>query len=266
MTLAGGASTAALHAIVSTWHAYTKKMKHENLIYEEYREQIEEAEKRLIDAKAEQLKGVRSMIERKHAGAEASLVAEVFGIWKDDLLEKKFEKEAAEKIKALEAKFGNMQDQQSANAKKVMARMGASSDESLRNVCFHSWLDFHKDYLKNKEFEDQLKATEKALAEYMKNKSAGAPSVLNKMSGASDSGLLHNCLAAWQEYVKEIKEENEMAELLAAREGKFGAFGDRNKKSAMSAMDRAHQHQMVMLYLKFWSAWRMDVALSKKIK
>merc|ERR1719316_1442051 len=230
MTLAGGASTAALHAIVSTWHAYTKKMKHENLIFEEYREQIEEAEKRLIDAKAEQLKGVRSMIERKHAGAEASLVAEVFGIWKDDLMEKKFEKEAAEKIKALEAKFGNMQDQQSANAKKVMARMGAS------------------------------------LAEYMKNKSAGAQSVLNKMSGASDSGLMHNCLGAWQEYVKEIKEENEMAELLAAREGKFGAFGDRNKKSAMSAMDRAHQHQMVMLYLKFWSAWRMDVALSKKIK
>jgi len=59
---------------LSSWHLYVKKMKHENAIFEEYREAIEAAEARLIDAKASQLKSVRGMVEKRHAGSKEALV------------------------------------------------------------------------------------------------------------------------------------------------------------------------------------------------
>jgi len=265
MTLAGGSSTALLHGMFSEWHKYVMHMRVENMIYEEYREQIEAAETRLIDAKQEQLKGVKNMIQRKSAGAEASLVQEVFGIWQEELNEKKFAAENAEKIAALEAKLASSMDRQSQNAKKLMSRMGAAGENGMRDMCFHEWVTFHKEYLKNKEFEDQLKETEKRLQEFMKSKSAGAQSVLNKMSDGTDSGLLHEVLTEWYSVYKEEKEANEMAEMMNGAQGRFGSFGERNKKGAMSAMERAHQHQNMMIYLQFFNAWRMDWRVEKML-
>merc|ERR1719313_3209031 len=76
MNFAGGSATALLHGCFSSWHNYVKRMKVENAIYEEYREEIEAAEQRLIDAKADQLKSVKGMIERKHPGKENGLIEE----------------------------------------------------------------------------------------------------------------------------------------------------------------------------------------------
>ena len=45
-------------------------MKVENAIFEEFREEIESSEARLIEAKTAQLKGVRAMCERKYAGGK----------------------------------------------------------------------------------------------------------------------------------------------------------------------------------------------------
>merc|ERR1719258_230025 len=89
MNFASGSTTALLHGCYSSWHNYVKKMKIENAIYEEYRDQIEAAEQRLIDAKADQLKSVKGMIEKKHAASQGGLVGEVFNLWRDEILEKK---------------------------------------------------------------------------------------------------------------------------------------------------------------------------------
>merc|ERR1719454_925579 len=98
MAMAGGSTTALLHGCVSSWHNYVKKMKIENAIYEEYREEIEAAEQRLIDAKADQLKSVKGMIEKKHAASQGGLVGEVFRLWADDILEKKQNLASAEEV------------------------------------------------------------------------------------------------------------------------------------------------------------------------
>jgi len=82
MAFAGGSATALLHGVFSSWGMYTKKMKVENTIYEEYKEEIEAAEARLIDAKAAQLTSVKGMIDRKHGGNQLSLCGEIFQLWK----------------------------------------------------------------------------------------------------------------------------------------------------------------------------------------
>merc|ERR1719240_1718764 len=124
---AAGSATALLHGCLNSWAQYVKKMKVENAIYEEYREEIEAAEKRLIDAKAGQLKSVKNMIEKKHAAKGQGLIGEMFQLWKEVLDEKKFNAGAAAEIAAMEAKLRACKDHQSANAKKVMARCGAAS-------------------------------------------------------------------------------------------------------------------------------------------
>merc|ERR1712193_389030 len=40
-------------------------------------------------------------------------------------------------------------------------------------------------------------------------------------------------------------------------------FGNRNKKGAKSVMERAHEHNLTMLYLKVFGAWRLDTAIEQ---
>jgi len=266
MAFAGGSTTALLHGVLNSWAGYCKKMRVENAIYEEYREQIEAAEQRLIDAKAEQLKSVKGMIEKKHAGSQMSLVQEVFTLWYDDVVEAKFKISSAAEVEAMEARLKAAADHQAASAKKVLARCGAASEQGLRDMCFHEWVAFHQDYLKNKELEDAVKEEERRIKEFMKSHSENAQGLLNNMHAATETGLLHECLTAWNEYYKEEKAANEYAELMQAQGGRFGAFGERNKKGAQSVMERAHEHNLIMLYLKVFGAWRLDTKIEQLLK
>merc|ERR1719478_739747 len=63
MSFAGGSTTALLHGCFSSWHQHVKKMKVENAIYEEYREEIEAAEQRLIDANAAEVEALEAKLK-----------------------------------------------------------------------------------------------------------------------------------------------------------------------------------------------------------
>merc|ERR1719238_680037 len=101
------------------------------------------------------------MIERKHAGMTTSLIEEVFALWRDEIMEKKMNAQSAGEVAAMEARLKACADHQSANAKKVLARCGAASEQGMRDMCFHEWKTFPQEYLKNKELEDAVKAEEK---------------------------------------------------------------------------------------------------------
>merc|ERR1719446_543274 len=206
------------------------------------------------------------MIEKRHAGSQSSLVQEVFNYWRDDIMEAKQNAASAADVAAMEARLKACADQQAANAKKVLARCGAATEQGLRDMCFHEWVAFHQDYMKNKELEDAVKAEEKRIAEFMKTHSENAQGLLNNMHAATNTGLLHEVLTAWVEYWKEEKAVNEYAEFMNAQGGKLTAFGNRNKAGAKSVMERAHEHNLTMLYLKVWGAWRLDTKMEKMLK
>lgn len=266
MALAGGCGTALLHTALCGWHNYCKKMKVENAIYEEYRDKIEEAEQRLIDAKAAQLKSVRGLIDKKHAGGKMDLTQEVFTIWSDGIFEARRDLAAAADVAAMEERLKNCQDHQSQNAKKVLARCGAASEQGLRDMCFHEWLGWHREYLKNKEEEDAVKLEEQRIKDFMKSHSENAKGLLNNMHAATTTGLIHEVFQAWCEFWKDEKQVNAYAEMMNAHGGKMGEFGNRNKKGAQSVMQRAHEHGLTMLYLKVFGAWRLDTKIEQTLK
>jgi len=206
------------------------------------------------------------MIEKRHAGTQEQLIQEVFNIWSEDIKEAKFNIAAAADIAAMEARLGGMNDQANKNAKKVLARCGAASEQQIRDMCFVAWVDCYKEYLKNKEEEDAVRAEEKRIQEFMKSHSENAKGLLNNMAGATNTGLLHEVFLAWCEYYKEEKQVNAYAEFMAKQQGQMGAFGSRNKKGAQSVMERAHEHNMIMLYLKIFGAWRLDCSVEKLLK
>merc|ERR1712224_105702 len=125
------------------------------------------------------------------------------------------------------------------NAKAVLMRNLAQGDNMLMDVCLEAWKGWLADYKKNKDTEDAIKAQEAKVAEFMKNKSDGAKSVIDKMNSATDSGLVEHVISTWVQYYKDQKKAEEMEAILNGANSKFGAFSERNKAGAMSAGQKA---------------------------
>merc|ERR1712182_5792 len=85
----------------------------------------------------------------------------------------------------------------------------------------------------------QRKAHEAKVAEFMKNKSDGAKSVIDKMNSATDSGLVEHVISTWVQYRKDMKKAEELEAMLNGENAKFASFAARNKNGAMSAGQKA---------------------------
>lgn len=224
------------------------------------------AEVKLVDAKAKNLSSISGVINKKFAGGVSDFIQEVFDIWRDVYLETKKGLNSAEDLAAMEARLKEMQKFQSDKAKNVLIRSGAASETALRDMMFAQWKMFHEDYLKNKEMEDAVKAEEQKIAAFMKKHSENAQGLMNSMSASTDAGLIAMYLQAWIEIYQEEKRANEFAEMMNGQSAKFGAFGARNKKGAQSVMERAHEHGLIMLYLKVFGAWRIETKIEQTCK
>merc|ERR1711988_775021 len=147
--------------------------------------------------------------------------------------------------------------------KKVLGRLNAGSDQGLLTLCLTAWVQFIAEYNKNREFEDAVKAEEKKIAEFMAKHKENSKSVLNRMSSATDSGLVQQCFASWVEVYTEQKKANELEDMLNSASGRFNEFSSRNKSSAKGAMDRsAEAAENNVLILFFWY-WKREVKTAR---
>jgi len=240
------------------WRSHVKQMKLENEIRKEYAERIEAAEKRLADYKEGQLGNVRGMMMKKAMTNDQNLVTEIFRTWKEEVMEARDRLLSADKVKELEERLKSMQATQTENTKRVMMRMTAESDGALVSMVWQAFLTFHADYQKNKEMEDRVEAAEKQIAEFNKTKSEGAKKVLEKMSGATDSGLVQMTWKGWKEAWEDAKREAEMEAIINGQNSKLSAFASKNKDSGMNAMERSRYHMEQAILLRCWGAWRED--------
>merc|ERR1712039_1043833 len=102
-----------------------------------------------------------------------------------------------------------------------MARMCAGNDHNLMNLCFDAWGKSIQQLKQEKEFEQQIKEQEERFAQFMKEKSEQAKGVLARMSGSSDTGILHMAWKAWVEDHESEKKAREVEELLNGENAKF---------------------------------------------
>merc|ERR1719460_3573796 len=102
-----------------------------------------------------------------------------------------------------------------------MTRLSAGNDLTLMDLCWQAWDSFLQEYKKNKEFEDAVKRSEQQLADFTKKKSEEAKGVLNRMSGASDSGLIMQCMQGWRDYYLDIVQSRQMEEAMLNGDGRM---------------------------------------------
>merc|ERR1712187_699890 len=220
MSFAASSGTALVAATFKCWVQYMKQWKHEAEIYREYEDRIEYAEKRLLEFKAEQITGVRKMMEKKGKAKDEELISEVFQIWKSDWIEEKDNKANQAQVDALGGKLKHMQQSQAENTKKVLARMNADGDATGMLLAFQAWRAFHEEYQKNKEMEDQVKRSEQALAQFMKEKGDNTKKLMQSIGSGTDQGAIKMAWDSWYTYYTEAKQEAEMAEKLALAQSK----------------------------------------------
>jgi hypothetical protein len=266
MTFAGGSTTAMLQTVLQAWSGEIKKINVENTIYEEYRERIEKAEARVMAAMADQVKSVSGIIGKKFAVSQQTILAEMFNCWKHQHEEIKAEKAAADEVDAMKARLQECSDAKRSRVMQVMQRVGGKAESALRTLCFQEWVAFSAECKRNREFEDQVKAAEAEMKRVMKEKSNGARTVLSKMAGATDTGLLHSVLGVWSQWAKEESRSNELRKLSASNDAKRARLGTCAKESAFRLLERACVHRTRMLYSRVLAMWRLDCAIEKLLR
>jgi len=258
MGLAEGNDKSLVHTAFSTWRGMTLAGAGEREIRAKFEAEIAQAEKALYDYKQKQLQGVKGVLMRKARDGDDTLLAFCLRTWAEQLAEAKRDGTTKETLMALEARLQQFSSSQSENTKKVMARMGADKDANLVNIAWASWMKFSTDYKKDKEFEDQVKKAEQQFAEHMKKKKDDAKQVLDRMNGATETGLLASVIQNWYQCVIESQKAREMDDLMSSQGNKFKSLQMKQKGSAMSVQGRINEQIRCNLLLRCLSAWSLE--------
>lgn len=222
-----------------SWKEIYQKNKREAEIRKEYEEEIQVAQKRLLDYSAKQLENIKGVIMRSGAAKQAEMQIKLFQELKDAAKEKKADIAAQAEIAELEAKMKGFAENSSANAKKVLSRMNAANERGLLSNGFKGWQEYMVDCKKEKELESAVREAEERVKAFQAKQNSGAQSVLTRMASANEGALIQMCLKAWVEWYVELKRANELEEAMNGANAKFSNFANRNKNSAKSATQRA---------------------------
>jgi len=241
------------------WSDLVKRMRREAEIRKMYEEQINEANTKLMDFKAAQLANVKSVLQRSANESRATLIGTVVGAMKNEVAAVKRTREAQGQLSDVDAQMRQFAEASASNAKKVMGRMSAGSEEGLRAMAFQGWVQFIVEYKKDKEMNDALKAAEKRVSEFMQKQNEGAKSVLQRMQSASEGGLVSSMFQAWNEVVHEARKAAEMTATMNAKSSRLTAFTSRNKDNAQTASERNSTLQDEQLLICIMSLWIRDV-------
>merc|ERR1712193_325904 len=239
MGVAGKNDRAQMDAVITNWKAVVDRTKKEAEIRIEYEERIEAAQKRLFDYKQSQKKNSKGVLLRQAASGDSALIGEVFAYLCKEPMQRRADEEAEKKLKEIEAKLAAQAGKNKDNAKAVLMRNLASGDNMLMDVCIEAWKDWLKEYKKNKDAEDAVKAAEQKVAAFMKGRSEGAKGIIDRMNSATDSGLVEHVVSTWVQYYKDLKKAEEMEALINGGAARFSSFSSRNKQGAMSAGQKA---------------------------
>merc|ERR1712110_995559 len=221
MGMADGKTTTLLHSVFSSWSGYMVKVK------AEYENRALEAEARLMDYRKRQTTNVGNLLMRNARAGDEGLMYLCFETWENAMEARRVGGMSAEELKAAEAKLAGYAEEQKAATKKMLAKMSSDNDAGFLLMVLQAWVQYHADYQKNKELEDQVRAAELAVQEHLKKKKDEAKGVLDRMSGATDSGLLANIIKYWTQYLKEEKEDRKMQDLLSGNASKFSSMASR---------------------------------------
>merc|ERR1719198_2251717 len=255
-----------VHTIFSTWLGWLIRHKVDRDIHDKFKKEITDAEDALIAFKQKQLGISRGILRRGAAQGDAALTAECLRQWYKYVIEEGHNKKMDAALEEALAKFNAQQQSAKDASKSVMTRMSAGNDQALMNLCWQSWNAAAEELKKDKEIDELAKKAEQQYKDFKNKKSAEARGVLDRMSGSSDTGLLHMIIEEWQGVVNEEKESRKMDELLNGNEQRFKSLNQKQKAGAKSVASRCHQQEEENMMMVFFYAWSTEARSEHVIK
>merc|ERR1711920_964345 len=168
-------------------------------------------------------------------------------------------------VKAASEKMAGLKAAQKDNAKKSMARMCAGNDQNLMNLCFDGWAKAIAEMKQEKDYEEAVKAQEEKFAQFMKEKSEQAKGVLARMSGSSDTGIIHMAWKAWVEDHEAEKKAREMEELMNGENAKFKSLNARMKENATGKAGRSIDIENDNLLMAILMNWQIETRVQRVV-
>jgi hypothetical protein len=263
LSMAEGKESALVHSVFSSWHGYIEKVHAENGIRQKFTDQIKNLERKLFQFKEAQIANVRGVVGRFHMADTEALLHTVWKIWVDDVAQTKMDGDTAEQMKAMQAKMDDMDKAQRNKAGQFMTRMAAGNEASLKNICLEAWIKFHQDYAKDKELEDQVKASEAAFKAHMDAKKDEAKAVLDRMSASSDTGLMALMMQHWVQLWSDEKKSKELEYALSENENRFKSLNGRQKAGAANLQGRVNEQINANMMQRCLNAWLVETKVTR---
>jgi hypothetical protein len=244
-----------LQNVMNSWVGYFNKYLHTKWIHDKYKQQLEDANKKIFEYKLYQKNNANSVMSRRNMSSDGDLKREVFGIIKEWVEKEKEDRALADKIEATNAKLAGMQASQKENAKKSMMRVCSGHDHTLLDLCSDTWARWMAEERKNKSFNEAVKKEEAALKAYMDKKKGEAKAVLDKMTGSSDTGLIYQVFTEWAKVFADEKKGREMEELIEQQKSKFKTLNGRSKTAGYNTVSRANQLEDETVTMHVFMNW-----------
>jgi len=264
--IAGNNDKTLVHTVFSSWLGWLLRHKADKDIHDMFKKQIEDSENALIAFRQKQLGISRNMLRKGAAQGDSGLKAEVLRVWYKYVIEEGHNREMDGKLEEANARFNAAQQSAKDASKSVMTRMTAGNDQALVGLCFQTWVQMQEELLKDKEIDELAKKAEQQYKDFMNKKSAEARGVLDRMSGSSDTGLLHLIIAAWIEEWKAMKAEREMDKVLNGHDERFKSLNMKQKGAAKSVASKCHQQEEENMIMVFFYAWSTEARTEHVIK
>jgi hypothetical protein len=235
-------------------------------IHDKFKKEIQDAEDALINFRQKQLGISRGMLKRGAATGDMKIVQEVLQLWYKVVESEGNNKEMNAKLAEANERFNAAQQSAKDASKQVMARMSAGNDAALVGLCFKTWVECLAEMKADKEIDALAKNAEAQYKEFMNKKSAEARGVLDRMSGSSDTGLLHLIFAAWIEEWKGGQAGKEMEKMMYGHEAKFKSMNQTQQASAKSVASKCHQQEEENMMMVFFYAWSTETREQNVVK
>lgn len=263
MGMSDGKSSQLVHTCFSGWVGHYLKYKAQIVMRSKYEKMAVDAEDRLIQYREKKIVNIRNVLMRKAGESDNLLAALCVETWQEYLDDAKKQGGTKEEMERMQRMLVDQRENAKSNTTAVMTRMAADSDDALVSGCFAGWVKFSEEYKKDKEVEDQVKATEKALAAHMAAKKEDAKGVLDRMAGASGSGLVMQCLKGWKEHIEEDKKDRELANVLNGNADRFKSLQDRQAGNARGVQTRVNDQMKTNLMLRCIGVWQIDAKVAR---
>lgn len=184
--------------VLRLWKGTTEN----NKLDAEAKAQMEALQGQLNGFKASAAENAKKVMSRVSGDADAMLVLNAFGAWKQFAEDYKKDKEFEDKVKASEQALKVHMEKKKSEAKQVLDKLSSGSDTALKTMCFSTWAKEAVEQVKTRKLEKEMADTDCRLKGFMSSHAQNAHGVSSRTIDQIQENLTLRVWNAWMTAAK----------------------------------------------------------------